>query len=364
MNLLSAKFKLSFDKFTLSVDVEIPIHGFTVLFGPSGSGKTSFLRCISGLERAPGGFLQINDEIWQDEKRGTFVPTSERKIGYVFQEMRLFPHLNVEGNLLYGLKRSTIQNSDALFSQVIAIMGLRSLLSRHPRNLSGGEKQRVALARALLTSPRLLLMDEPLAALDTKHKQEILPYFQRMQSELNIPVFYVSHSLNEVLQLVDTMLLMDKGKVITKGTVEDIFSHPSLVKCLGHALVGTVLETTVVRQDEEFQLTILKFNDHTLFVPRRDIKAGNRLRIHIRAEDVILAIEPIKDQTSVLNILPARIIEVVPNTEDECKVDVKLDIGSPLLASITRKSVHQLDLKPGQNIHAHIKAIRIAHEFD
>jgi len=364
MNLLSAKFEQSFGKFILNVDVKIPIHGFTVLFGPSGCGKTSFLRCISGLERAPGGFLQINDEIWQDEKKGIFVPTNERKIGYVFQEMRLFPHLNIEGNLLYGLKRNAIQNDDALFSQVVEILGLISLLSRHPGSLSGGEKQRVALARALLTDPRLLLMDEPLAALDTKHKQEILPYFQRMQSELNIPIFYVSHSLNEVLQLVDTMLLMDRGKIITKGKVEDVFSHPNFVKCLGQALVGTVLETTVVRQDEEFQLTILKFKEHVLYVPRRDVKPGNRLRIHIRAEDVILAVEPIKDQTSVLNVLPAKIVEVLPSVENECKMDVKLDMGSPLLASITRKSLHQLNLKSGQNIHAHIKAIRMAHEFD
>jgi molybdate transport system ATP-binding protein len=364
MNLLSAKFELAFDKFKFKIDVKIPVDGFTVLFGPSGSGKTSFLRCISGLERAPEGFLQIGDEVWQDEKRGIFIPTSERKIGYVFQEMRLFPHLNVEGNLLYGLKRRVSQNGDVLFRQVIEIMGLISLLTRRPGNLSGGEKQRVALARALLTRPRLLLMDEPLAALDTKHKQEILPYFQRMQSELNIPVFYVSHSLNEVLQLMDRMLLMDKGEIITTGSVEDVFSHPSLVRCLGHALVGTVLETTVVRQDKEFQLTILKFNDHTLYVPKRDIPPGNRLRVHIRAEDVTLAVGQIKDQTSVLNVLPAKIVEVLPSAKDNCKMDVKLDIGSPLLASITRKSSHQLNLKTGQNIYAHIKAIRMAHEFD
>ena len=364
MNLLSAKFKLVFDEFIFKVDLEIPVHGFTVLFGPSGSGKTSFLRCISGLERSPEGFLRIGDETWQDEKRGIFVPTSERQIGYVFQETRLFPHLNVEGNLRYGLKRCTPQNGDALFSQVVEIMGLGPLLSRHSGNLSGGEKQRVALARALLTRPRLLLMDEPLAALDTKRKQEILPYFQRMQSELSIPVFYVSHSLNEVLQLVDTLLLMDQGKIVAAGPVEDVFSHPNLGRHLGHSLVGTVLGTTVVRQDEEFQLTVLKFNDHILYVPRRDVYPGNRLRVHIRAEDVTLAVAPIEYQTSVLNVLPAQIVEVRSNAEDGCKVDVTLDIGCPLLASITRKSLAHLNLQSGQNIYAHIKAIRMAHELD
>jgi len=241
---------------------------------------------------------------------------------------------------------------------------LETFLSRYPRNLSGGEKQRVALARALLTRPRLLLMDEPLAALDTKHKQEILPYFQRMQSELNIPVFYVTHSLNEVLQLVDTMLLMDQGKIVAAGAVEDVLSHPDLGRHLGHTLVGTVLDTTVARQDEEYQLTVLKFNAHTLYVPRRDVSPGDRLRIHIRAEDVTLAVEPIENKTSVLNVLPAQVIETRPSVEDECKVDVKLDIGCPLLASITRKSLFHLNLQSGQNIYAHIKAIRMAHEFD
>ena len=364
MNLLSAKFKLALGEFTLKVEIEIPVHGFTVLFGPSGSGKTSFLRCISGLERAPEGFLQIGDETWQDERKGIFIPANERKIGYVFQEMRLFPHLNVEGNLRYGLKRHTPQNGNVLFSQIVEIMGLETFLSRYPRNLSGGEKQRVALARALLTRPRLLLMDEPLAALDTKRKQEILPYFKRMQSELNIPIFYVTHSLNEVLQLVDTMLLMDQGKIVAAGAVEDVLSHPDLGRHLGHTLVGTVLDTTVVRQDKEFQLTVLKFNAHTLYVPRRDVSPGDRLRIHIRAEDVTLAVAPIENQTSVLNVLPAQVIETRPSVEDECKVDVKLDIGCPLLASITRKSLSHLNLKSGQNIYAHIKAIRMAHEFD
>jgi molybdate transport system ATP-binding protein len=207
-------------------------------------------------------------------------------------------------------------------------------------------------------------MDEPLAALDAKRKCEILPYFQRLQSELRIPVFYVTHSLNEVLQLVDTMLLMDQGKIIAAGPVANVFSHPEIGVHVGHSLVGSVLDTIVNRQDIDFQLTVLKFKDQTLYVPRRDVTIGSRLRVHIRAEDVALAVAPIQDQTSVLNVLAARVLDTSPSPEDDCKVEVRLDIGCPLLATITRKSLAHLNLQPGQNVYAHIKAIRMTHELD
>ena len=220
------------------------------------------------------------------------------------------------------------------------------------------------MARAVLASPRLLLMDEPLVGLDSKLKNKILPYFQRMQSELNIPVFYVTHSLNESLQLANTMLLMDKGKIVVTGSIEDVFLSPDLGLHLGQALVGSVLDTTVARQDEEFQLTILKFKEQTLYVPRRNVALGSKLRIHIRAEDVTLAIAPIQSQTSVLNVLPAWVVTTRTSSKDNCKVEVELDIGSPLLATITRKSLSQLNIKSGQKVYAHIKAIRMAHEYD
>ena len=364
MNDLSTKIKIELGNFTLNVELDIPIHGFMVLFGRSGSGKTTFLRCLSGLERAPDGYLKIGNEIWQDESQGIFVPASERKIGYVFQESRLFPHLNVEGNLRYGFKRRDIKNGERFFNQVVNIMGLEVLINRNPNKLSGGEKKRVALARALLANPRLLLMDEPLVGIDSKLKNEILPYFQRMQSELNIPVFYVTHSLNESLQLANTMLLMDKGKIITTGSIEDVFLSPDLGLHLEPALVGSVLDTTVVQQDEEFQLTILKFKEQTLYVPRRTATPGSKLRIHIRAEDVTLAIAPIQNQTSVLNVLPAWVVATRTSSKDNCKIEVELDIGFPLLATITRKSLSQLNIKSGQKVYAHIKAIRMAHEYD
>ena len=364
MNLLSAKFKLAFTEFVLNAEIKVPVQGFTVLFGPSGCGKTTFLRCLAGLERAPTGFLKIGENIWQDEEHGVFLPVSDRKIGYVFQDTRLFKHLSVDANLRYGLRRRITEKGETLFNQVIKVMELESLLDRNPNKLSGGEKQRVALARALLTRPRLLLMDEPLAALDIKYKREILPYFQRLQSELNIPIFYVTHSLNEVLQLVDTMLLMKQGRIISAGPVAKVFSHPEIEIQVGNPLVGSILDTIVDKQDNEFQLTVLKFNDQTLYIPQRDVAIGNRLRIHIRAEDVSLAIAPIQNQTSVLNVLAGQVLETSPSLDDDCKVKVRLDIGCPLLAMITRKSLAHLNLKPGQRIFAHIKAIRIADELD
>ena len=364
MNQLSAKFKLAFAEFTLNAEFEVPVQGFTALFGPSGSGKTTLLRCLSGLERAPKGFLKIGGDIWQDEKWGIFLPVSERPIGYVFQDTRLFPHVSVEGNLRYGFKRRTPKNGEYLFSQIVEIMGLGLLLNRRPNKLSGGEKQRVALARALLTRPRLLLLDEPFAALDAKRKHEILPYFQRLQSELRIPTFYVTHSLNEVLQLVDNVLLIDQGKIIEAGPLAEVFSHPDTGIHAEHSLAGSILDTFVDRQDIDFQLTVLKFKDQILYVPRRDAAIGSRLRVHIRAEDVALAIAPIQDKTSVLNVLAGRILAISPSLEDNCKVQVKLDIGCPLLATITQKSLFHLNLKPGQSIYAHIKAIRMAQELD
>ena len=364
MNHLSTKIKIDLENFTLNAELDIPIHGFMVMFGRSGSGKTTFLRCLSGLERAPDGYLKIGNEIWQDESQGIFIPASERQVGYVFQDTRLFPHLNVEGNLRYGFKRRVLKNGERFFSQVVDIMDLNFLLNRYPNKLSGGEKKRVAVARAVLASPRLLLMDEPLVGLDSKLKNKILPYFQRMQSELNIPVFYVTHSLNESLQLANTMLLMDKGEIVVTGSIEDVFLSPDLGLHLGQALVGSVLDTTVARQDEEFQLTILKFKEQTLYVPRRNVALGSKLRIHIRAEDVTLAIAPIQSQTSVLNVLPAWVVTTRTSSKDNCKVEVELDIGSPLLATITRKSLSQLNIKSGQKVYAHIKAIRMAHEYD
>ncbi len=364
MSLLSAKFKVSYPDFSLNVDLNVQVKGFTVVFGPSGCGKTTLLRCLSGLERSSEGFLKVEEEIWQDESNKIFLPVSQRPIGYVFQEARLFSHLSVEGNLNYGLKRSSSSKKISKFDQIVNIMGLAPLLKRRPNQLSGGERQRVAIGRALLTSPRLLLMDEPLAALDAKRKQEILPYFRRLQTELNIPVFYVTHSLNEVLQLVDTMVLIDKGTVRSVGPVAEIFSNLDLKNRIGQSLVGGVLDATVIRQDENYQLTVLDFKGQTLYIPKQETSVGSNLRVHIHAGDVALSLSDTQGQTSVLNVLLGKVIEIDSTSNNDYMTHVKLDIGCPLLATITRKSLDTLNLKPGQTVYAHIKAIRMAHEFD
>lgn len=364
MSLLSANFNVSYPDFNLNVDLNVEVKGFTVVFGPSGCGKTTLLRCLSGLERSSNGFLKVGEEIWQDEANGIFLPVSQRPIGYVFQEARLFSHLSVEGNLRYGYKRSSNPNDISKFNQVMSIMGIESLLKRRPSQLSGGEKQRVAIARSLLTSPRLLLMDEPLAALDAKRKQEILPYFRRLQTELNIPVFYVTHSLNEVLQLVNTMVLLDKGTVKSVGPVEEMFSNLDLKNRIGNSLVGGVLDATVARQDEDYQLTVLEFKGQTLYIPKQETPVGGKLRVHIHAGDVALSLSDTQGQTSVLNILSGKVIEIASESKNDYMTHVKLDIGCPLLATITRKSLDNLNLQPGQVVYAHIKAIRMAHEFD
>ncbi len=364
MSRLIARFKLDFPNFQLDASLEVPVEGFTVLFGPSGCGKTTLLRCLSGLERCPDGFLQIGDTVWQDESRGIFLPVPKRPVGYVFQEARLFNHLSVDGNLNYALKRSSGKNASSRFDQVVNILDLGPLLKNRAHQLSGGEKQRVAVARALLTEPGLLLMDEPLAALDAKRKQEILPYFQRVQEELGIPVFYVTHSISEVLQLVDTLVLMEQGRVTQTGPLDEVFSHVESMPGSSALPIGGILETQVIRQDEDYHLTVLQFKEQTLYVPRQNVKQGSRLRVNIHAGDVALAVSPVQHQTSVLNVLPAVIKKVVQNEEDPYMAKVLLDVGAPLWATITRKSLANLKLKEGQKVFAHIKAIRMVHDLD
>ncbi|QPJ65403.1 MAG: molybdenum ABC transporter ATP-binding protein [Candidatus Nitrohelix vancouverensis] len=362
MNRLTAKFDVSFPDFALKADIDIPLEGFTAVFGPSGCGKTTLLRCLSGLTRADDGFMQVGDTVWQDERRGLFLSASERPIGYVFQDARLFAHLNVEGNLRYGMKRRSSKTDS--YDQIIDILDLRRLLQARPRQLSGGEKQRVAVGRALLTQPQLLLMDEPLAALDAARKQEILPYFQRMQETLNIPVIYVTHSLNEVLQLVDTMVMLDRGRIIATGPIAEVFSSVGLKKHVGSAMVGAVLDATVMEQDDEYKLTLLQTGEHTLYAPHQDAPVGSRLRIHIHASDVFLTTSPLSEQTSVLNTLPAVIQEISNASAKEATVDIKLDVGSPLLATITRKSLELLKLSVGQKVYANIKALRTVYDIE
>lgn len=360
MNDISARFEVKFPGFQLEASLDFPGQGVSVIFGPSGCGKTTFLRCMAGLERSSTGMMRLGDEVWQDESRGIFVPVHRRAIGMVFQEPRLFPHLSVRDNLEYGFRRTLVQSRSILPDRVVEILGLGQLLERRPHHLSGGEKQRVAIGRALLTSPSLLLMDEPLSALDNRRKREILPFFLRLKRELGIPIIYVSHSLEEVLQLVDTMALLEAGKVVACGPVGEVFSNMGLRGHIGPSLIGSVLDTQVTGHEPEFHLTHLDFMGQPLCVPLQSAATGQSLRLHILAQDVSIVVDPPGLRTSVLNILKAKVLAA-----SDCQghsVDIKLDVGRPLLATITRKSFVRLGLHPGQTVYAHIKAVKMIHE--
>ncbi|MDR4466067.1 MAG: molybdenum ABC transporter ATP-binding protein [Nitrospira sp.] len=357
MSRLLARFDLQFQAFHLDLDLDVPMSGITAIFGPSGSGKTTLLRCLAGLERAPQGFMQFGEEVWQDESVGCCVPLYKRPIGYVFQEPRLFPHYDVRANLLYGYKRTPVDERRIAIEQVVKILGISHLLDRRVHKLSGGEQQRVAIGRALLTSPKLLLLDEPLASLDIQRKQELLPFIRRLHEELHIPVLYVTHAIAEILQLADRVVLLKDGTVVASGALNEMLTSLKFRGHFGGHRIGGVLDTRVNAHDEQYGLTRLGFHGQYLFVPLQAVAIGQVMRVHIFSSDVSLVLGKTIAPTSVLNILEAVIVEI--GEMDQTSVDVLLDIGAPLVASITRKSLMALELKPGQRVFAHIKTVAL-----
>jgi len=345
--------------FVLDVDFTAPSSGVTGVFGPSGSGKTTLLRCVAGLERAPQGLLEVAGEVWQDEARGSFLPTHRRPVGYVFQEAGLFAHLAVRRNLEYGLRRTAASERRVRFEEAVEWLGLAALLPRPPAALSGGERQRVAIARALLTSPRLLLMDEPLASLDAAAREEILPYLERLHASLRIPVLYVSHTAAELLRLADHLLLLAAGRVRAAGPLSEVSTRLDLLPWGPEAELGVVIEARVVGHDDRFDLTYLDFAGGRLSLPRHAAAPGSRQRVRVLARDVSLALER-PERTSVLNIFPARIVEISELPEPGRQPLVKLDAGgATLLAQITRKSLATLELRPGLSVYAVIKGVAL-----
>ncbi len=361
MNRLLVHFDLHYSTFRLTVDLDEPMSGITALFGPSGSGKTTLLRCLAGLERAPNGFMQFGDELWQDETKNLCFPLYARPIGYVFQEPRLFPHLNVRSNLLYGYNRIPAEARRIAIEQVIDILGIGQLLERRIHKLSGGEQQRVAIGRALLTSPKLLLLDEPLASLDMQRKQELLPFIRRLHRELRIPMVYVSHAVTEILQLADRVVLLKEGRVMGAGSVNEILTSRQFRGQVGSQRVGAVFDVRVAKHDTQYGLTQLEFNGHSLFVPLQAVAVEQSVRVHILSSDVSIAVGRSTAPTSVLNVLDATIVEI--REIDQSSVDLLLDIGAPLIASITRKSLVTLGLKPGQQVCAQIKTVALNEEL-
>ncbi|BCT33807.1 molybdenum ABC transporter ATP-binding protein [Pseudomonas sp. BNK-6] len=356
---IHVKLNLDYHDFALDLDLQLPGRGVTALYGHSGSGKTTCLRCIAGLEKAGRGRIQINDEIWQDSQRQLFIPPHKRSLGYVFQEASLFPHLSVQANLEFGLRRIPRQQRRVDMAQATELLGIGHLLQRHPQNLSGGERQRIGIARALLTSPRLLLMDEPLAALDSKRKGEILPYLERLHDELDIPVLYVSHSQDEVARLADHIVLLSDGRALASGPIGQTLARLDLPLALGDD-AGVVVEGRVSDYDATYQLLTLQLPDSQLRVrvAHQPLALGKSLRFKVQARDVSLSLQA-SEHSSILNRLPVTVSDEIP-ADNAAHVLVRLDAaGTPLLARITRYSRDQLDLHPGQQLWAQIKAVAV-----
>ncbi|GAB5604276.1 molybdenum ABC transporter ATP-binding protein [Sideroxyarcus sp. TK5] len=355
MSEIQARFALQRESFTLDANFNAPAVGVTALFGPSGSGKTTLLRCIAGLERAHGT-LQVNGETWQNET--TFVPVHKRPLGYVFQEASLFPHLSVRANLEYGFKRIAPAERKVPLEQVVEWLGLSRLIERKdPALLSGGERQRVAIGRALLTSPRILLMDEPLSALDSNSKQEILPYLERLHRELNIPVLYVSHAMDEVARLADHLVLLEKGRVIASGELHETLARLDLPTAHFDD-AGAVIEAAVAQQDEKYHLTRLDFAGGQLWVGRVEQPFGTTVRARVLARDVSIATQA-PQGSSINNILNARIEEIRDEGPDKVVVLMKVGESQRLLARITRRSRDHLGLVAGMFVCAQVKSVAL-----
>lgn len=332
-------------------------EGVTALFGPSGAGKTTLVSAIAGLVRPDRGRVTLDGEVLFDAERRIHVPARRRRFGYVFQEGRLFPHLTVRQNLAYSRWFRSGGRPQADFDHIVGLLGIGDLLERRPARLSGGERQRVAIGRALLAMPRLLLLDEPLASLDTHRRNEILRYLELLRDEVRIPVVYVSHSVEEVVRLASTVVLIASGRVVAAGEVEDIMGRPDLRAAAGVFEGGTVIDARVVAQDIQYDLATLAFDGGTLTVTNLDALIGEPVRVRIRARDVSIALEP-PGRISIQNVLHARVAGLAVPVGGV--VDVSLSAGSALLRSrITRRAAEQLALRPGQDVYALIKAVSL-----
>jgi molybdate transport system ATP-binding protein len=353
MNGIEARFLLNRPRFTLDVDFHLPAEGISVLFGRSGSGKTTILRCIAGLEHAPQGRLSVNGDLWQGE--GHWTPAHKRPLGYVFQEASLFQHLTVMGNLRYGMKR--VPNApQASLDRAIELLGIAHLLDRRPDLLSGGERQRVGIARALAVNPRLLLMDEPLASLDAGRKSEILQYIERLRDEVRIPIVYVSHAIEEVTRLADTLVLVSDGKVTGVGSVPELAARLDLRSQLGRFEGGAVIDARVAGQDLATGIARLAFDGGELLTTDLEALVGERVRVRLRARDVSIALER-PQGISILNCLPGTVAEI---RGEGSSADVRVMVGgTAIISRVTRHSIHSLGLAPGVPVHALVKAVSL-----
>ena len=363
MTQIGATFKRQLTDFSLDVALSLPGRGVTAIFGPSGSGKTTLLRCIAGLERARDGYLCVNGQVWHDDAERIFIPVYQRPLGYVFQDANLFTHLDVQRNLDYGLSRIPVHERRVSLAQAIELLGIEKLLQRSTDTLSGGERQRVAIARALATSPRLLLMDEPLAALDLQRKLEIMPYLERLHDELDIPVLYVSHAPDEVARLADHLVLLDAGRVLAAGPTRELMTRLDLPLSHGDS-AAAIIDATVTRLEPQYHLSHAEFSGGQISLLNPRLLVGQRVRVRIQARDVSLTLHR-QDDTSVLNIFAVTVTGVSSDSPGQVMVSLNAGggiagrPGNQLLARVTQKSADALQLAPGKSVYAQVKGVAV-----
>lgn len=349
-----ARLRLERPGFTLDMALDLPGRSITALFGPSGSGKTTCLRAIAGLERAPGGRVCVLGEVWQDDAAGVWVPPHRRPLGYVFQEASLFAHLSVRGNVAFGLRRVPAAARRLVLDQAVSLLGIGALMDRLPATLSGGERQRVAIARALATSPRLLLLDEPLAALDLARKQEILPWLERLRDELDIPMLYVSHAADEVARLADALVVLAAGRVLAAGPVAEVLSRLDLPLTVGED-AGVLLDGVVAERDARWHLCRVAFDGGSLWIRDSGAPLGHRARVRVLARDVSLAVTR-PEGSSIVNALSGTVAQIADDAHPgQAMLSVRVQ-GQPFLARVTRRSVHSLGLAVGAPVWLQVKS--------
>ena len=354
--MIEVAFKHELPGARFDVAFAVDADGLTALFGRSGGGKSTIFNVIAGALRPHVGRIAVRGTTFLDTARGISLPIEQRKIGYIFQDSRLFPHLSVHANVLYGFKRARAEPF-VVPEQAIELLGLETLLARRPHHLSGGERQRVAIARAILAQPSLLLMDEPLSSLDPPRKAELLPYIERLRDELAVPIIYISHEFNEVMRLADTLVVVDRGSIVRSGPLLELAGDPQLNPLIGRYEAGAVITCEVASHDREIGLSRLMFAGHGLAAPQVDAEVGTVVRVRLRARDVALALTEPTD-TTIANRLPGTLTELVER--DGPFVDAGVDIGGTVIRSLlTRASAARLDLKPGMPVWALIRIVAL-----
>lgn len=352
--MLELDFSQQLGDLTLQVSQSLPAQGITAIFGLSGAGKTSLINAIGGLTRPDSGRIALNDRVLSDAEKNIFLPPEKRRVGYVFQDARLFPHYRVQGNLQYGMAASM----RGQFDNIVALLGIGPLLSRFPLTLSGGEKQRVAIGRALLTAPEILLMDEPLAALDLPRKRELMPYLEKLAKEVSIPILYVTHSLDEILRLADKVLVLDNGKVLAMGDLETVWASNIMRPWLPREEQSSVLNVSVLEHHPRYDMTALAIGDQRLWIDKVDAPAGSLMRVRVNAADVSLVLQPTANNSSIRNVLPAKVLECL---DIGTQVEVKLAMADHILwARITPWARDELMVRSGQWLYAQIKSVSLS----